>query len=126
MAGSAEGSLTLTATDLSAGPVTLAITDNDGDHLHAVQSRGHELGRGQLLHADRDGQLGGEGGHDGDAQAAASSASPDDYSVGNITIATGEAEGTTMLVVTEDELPDGGQGAPTWARSWCSTGRSGR
>lgn len=42
--------------------------------------------------------------------AAASSASPDDYNVDNITIAAGETEGTTLLTVTDDELPDGGMG----------------
>ena len=99
-----------------------------GDHLHAVRSRGHEPGRGRLLHADRDGQLGGEGGHGGDAQAGRG----------------GELRQCGRLQRREhhhrggrdrgdhDAGGDGGRvagrrhGPPTWARSWCSTGRSGR
>ena len=131
MAGSAEGSLTLTATDdeevegdesltlngrvgdLPAGSVTLAITDNDvaitytlsgPDDMNLVEGNSYTLTApaSSAVKADTMVTL--------KLDAAASSASPDDYSVGNITIATGETEGTTMLVVTEDELPDGGTG----------------
>ncbi len=39
---------------------------------------------------------------------AASTADDDDYTVENITIMAGETMGTTMLMVTEDDMPDGG------------------
>ncbi|MCY4508254.1 MAG: hypothetical protein OXG35_15055 [Acidobacteria bacterium] len=42
--------------------------------------------------------------------AAASDAGEDDYSVEPIVIETGETTGTTMLMVTADDLPDGGTG----------------
>ena len=41
---------------------------------------------------------------------AASNARDDDYTVENITIMAGETLGTTMLIVTEDDMPDGGTG----------------
>ena len=39
---------------------------------------------------------------------AASTADDDDYTVEDITIMAGETMGTTMLMVTEDNMPDGG------------------
>ena len=131
MAGSAEGSLTLTAADddevegdesltlngsvgdLSAGSVTLAVTDNDmaltytlsgPEDMNLVEGGSYTLRAtaSSAVKADTTVTL--------TLDAAASSASPDDYSVGNITIADGETAGTTQLVVTADDLPDGGTG----------------
>lgn len=42
--------------------------------------------------------------------AAASEADTDDYSVEPIVIEAGETTGTTTLMVTDDDLPDGGTG----------------
>ena len=43
---------------------------------------------------------------------AASTAGADDYEVGSITIAAGEASGSTMLTVAEDGMDDSGSGMP--------------
>ena len=132
MAGDAMGKTTLTATDDyevegdesltliarvkdhgDVGTVMVSIMDNDMEttfelsgpmDMNIVEGESYELTAtaSQAVHMDTEVML--------MRDRAASDASDDDYTVGSITIAAGESSGTTMLMVTEDNMPDAGEG----------------
>ena len=132
MAGEASGMATLTATDdyevegnesvtLVArekdmgdiGTVVVSIMDNDMEttytlsgpmDMNIVEGQSYELTAtaNQAVHMDTEVML--------MRDRAASDAGDDDYTVGSIMIAAGEMSGTTMLMVTEDNMPDAGDG----------------
>ena len=132
MAGEASGMATLTATDdydvegnesvtLVArikdmgdiGTVMVSIMDNDMEttyeltgpaDMNIVEGQSYELTAtaNQAVHMDTEVML--------VRDRAASDAGDDDYTVGSIMIAAGESSGTTMLMVTEDNMPDAGDG----------------
>ena len=130
MAGEVSGMATLTATDdyevegnesvtLVArekdmgdiGTVMVSIMDNDMEttytlsgpmDMNIVEGQSYELTAtaNQAVHMDTEVML--------VRDRAASDAGDDDYTVGSITIAAGATSGTTMLMVTADDMPDGG------------------
>ena len=132
MAGEAMGKAMLTATDdymvegnesLSLvarvkdmgdiGSVMVSIMDNDMEttytlsgpmDMNIVEGMSYELTAtaNQAVHMDTEVML--------MRDRAASDAGDDDYSVGSIMIMAGEMSGTTMLMVTEDNMPDAGDG----------------
>ena len=132
MAGDAMGKTTLTATDDydvegnesltlvarvkdhgDVGTVMVSIMDNDMETTYElsgpmdtniVEGMEYELTAtaNQAVHMDTEVML--------MRDRAASDAGDDDYSVGSIMIMAGEMSGTTMLMVTEDNMPDAGDG----------------
>ena len=132
MAGEATGMATLTATDDydvegnesltlvarvkdhgDVGSVMVSITDNDMEttyelsgpmDMNIVEGMEYELTAtaNQAVHMDTEVML--------MRDRAASDAGDDDYTVGSIMIMAGEMSGTTMLMVTEDNMPDAGDG----------------
>ena len=129
--GETSGTLTLTATDdelvesdesltlnglvgdTPVGSVTLAIEDNDVAVIYTlsgpadsniVEGESYDLTAtaSSAVRADTTVEI--------LRDAAASAAGEDDYSVEPILIEAGETTGTTTLVVTADDLPDGGTG----------------
>ena len=132
MAGDAMGKTTLTATDdydvegnesLSlvarvkdmgdVGSVMVTITDNDMEttyelsgpmDMNIVEGKSYELTAtaNQAVRMDTEVML--------MRDRAASDADDSDYTVASIMIMAGETSGTTMLMVTEDNMPDAGTG----------------
>ena len=129
--GETSGTLTLTATDddlvegdesltlnglvgdTGVGSVTLTIEDNDMAITYTlsgpadpniVEGKSYELTAtaSSAVPADTTVEI--------KRDETASNAGEDDYSVEPIVIETGETTGTTMLMVTADDLPDGGIG----------------
>ena len=76
------------------GPMDMNIVEGTPYELTATASQAVRMDTEVMLMRDR----------------AASDAGDDDYTVGSITIAAGEMSGTTTLMVTEDNMPDAGDG----------------
>ena len=131
MAGDSTGTLTLTATDdsdvegnerlmlvammrdMNIGSVMVSIEDNDMEttytlsgpmDMNIVEGMSYELTAmaNQAVMADTEVMIMRDRG--------ASAAGDDDYTVESIMIMAGETMGTTMLMVTDDGMPDGGTG----------------
>ena len=95
------------------GTVTVSIMDGDMEttytltgpmDMNIVEGMSYELTAtaSQMVHMDTEVML--------MRDRAASDASDDDYTVSSIMIMAGETVGTTMLMVTEDNMPDAGTG----------------
>ena len=84
----------MTTTYTLTGPMDMNIVEGMSYELTATASQAVRADTTVMLVRDR----------------AASDAADGDYSVESITIMAGETSGTTMLMVTEDNTPDGGTG----------------
>ena len=98
---------------MPAGSVTLAITDNDVDITYTLsgpENMNLIEGRSYTLTATASSPVKADTTVEIRRDAAASEADTNDYDVEPIVIAVGETTGTTTLMVTDDDLPDGGTG----------------